>query len=98
MATRRGLGLVLTILLLAILVSAAAMVVLMLVVGREPAVASNSVLVLRVEGDLAEAPSDTVFDTFVGARQPATAGDRRQPPQGEGRPPDLGRHREAGRA
>ena len=72
MATRRGLGLVLSILLLAILVSMAAMVVLALVVGREPPVPSNSVLVVRVEGDLADAASDTVFASVLGARRNGT--------------------------
>ena len=70
MATRRGLGLVLTILLLAIVVSLAAMVVLALLVGREPAVASNSVLELRVEGDLADATSETLFDSVMSTRRP----------------------------
>jgi protease IV len=63
---------VLTILLLAVLVSAAAMVVLMLAVGREPAVPSNAVLVVRVEGDLADAASDTVFASVIGARRNGT--------------------------
>jgi protease-4 len=71
-ATRRGLALVLTILLLAILVSAATMVVLMMAVGREPPVPSNAVLVQRVEGDLADAGADTVFETVVGARRHGT--------------------------
>ena len=72
MATRRGLGLVFTILLLAVLVSMAAMVVLMLAVGREPAVPSNAYLVVRVEGDLADASSDTVFESVLGARRNGT--------------------------
>jgi protease-4 len=63
---------VLTILLLAILVSAAAMVVLMLAVGREPAVPANAVLVVRVEGDLADSASDTVFESVVGVRRNGT--------------------------
>jgi protease IV len=67
--TRRGFGLVLTILLLAVVVSVGAMVVLALVVGREPAVASNSVLDLRIEGDLADATSETVFDSLMSARR-----------------------------
>jgi protease-4 len=71
-ATRRGLGLVFTILLLAVLVSMAAMVVLMLAVGREPAVPSNAYLVVRVEGDLADASSDTVFESVLGARRNGT--------------------------
>jgi protease-4 len=69
---RRGLGLVLTILLLAMLLSVAAMVVLMLVVGREPPVAANSLLVLRVEGDLADASSDTILESVLGARRNGT--------------------------
>jgi protease IV len=71
-ATRRGLGLVLTILLLAILVSTAAMVVLMLAVDREPAVPANAVLVVRVEGDLADSAADTVFESVIGARRNGT--------------------------
>jgi len=63
---------VLTILLLAILVSAAAMVVLMFAVGREPAIPPGSFLVVRVEGDLADSASDTVFAAVVGARRNGT--------------------------
>ena len=48
------------------------MVVLMLAVGREPAVPSNAVLVVRVEGDLADAASDTVFASVIGARRNGT--------------------------
>ena len=71
MATRRGIGLVLTILFLAMVISVSGIVMLMLLVGREPAVASNSLLVLRVEGDLAEASSDSLFDPFMASRQPS---------------------------
>ncbi|MFO7691572.1 MAG: signal peptide peptidase SppA [Vicinamibacterales bacterium] len=69
MATRRGLGLVLTILLLAIFVSAAVMIVLMLAVGREPTIPANAFLVVRVEGDLADSATDTVFAAVVGGRR-----------------------------
>ena len=62
----------LVILLLAILVSTAAMVVLMMAVGREPAVPSNAILVVRVEGDLADSAADTVFETVVGGRRNGT--------------------------
>jgi protease-4 len=48
------------------------MVVLMLAVGREPAVPSNAYLVLRVEGDLADASSDTVFESVLGGRRNGT--------------------------
>jgi protease-4 len=63
---------VLVILLLAILVSVAAMVVLALVVGREPMVPADAVLVVRVEGDLADSASDTVFESVLGARRNGT--------------------------
>jgi protease-4 len=63
---------VVTILLLAILVSVAAMVVLMLAMGREPAVPGNAYLVLRVEGDLTDASSDTLFEPLLGARRNGT--------------------------
>lgn len=69
MATRRGLGLVLTLLLLAVLVSVAGMAVLMLVAGREPAVAADSVLEVRVEGDLADASSENVLDSLMSQRR-----------------------------
>jgi protease-4 len=68
-ATRRGVGVVLAILLLAVLVSVGAMAALALVVGREPAVASGSVLDLRVEGDLAEATADSVLDSLMSSRR-----------------------------
>ena len=55
----------------AILISVSGMVLLFFMVGREPAVASNSVLVLRVEGDLAEVSSGSLFDPFMAARQPS---------------------------
>jgi protease-4 len=60
---------VLTILLLAILASMAAMVVLMIAVGREPAVPGNAYLVVRIEGDLADSASDTLFEPLLGARR-----------------------------
>ena len=63
---------VLIIILLAILVSAAAMIVLLFAVGREPAIAPDSFLVVRVEGDLSDSASDTVFAALVGARRNGT--------------------------
>jgi protease-4 len=63
---------VLTILILAIVASMAAMVVLMLAVGREPAVPGNAYLVVRVEGDLADSSSDTMFEPLLGARRNGT--------------------------
>ncbi|MEK6631249.1 MAG: signal peptide peptidase SppA [Acidobacteriota bacterium] len=69
MAIRRGVGLVITLVMLAILVSLIGMVVMLFIVGREPAVASNSVLMLRVAGDLNETAAGNVLDTFMSARR-----------------------------
>jgi protease-4 len=69
-ARRRGVGLVLSILFLAVLASTIGMLVIIFLVGREPAVAPHSVLVLHVEGDLSEVPPENVFGTFVGRRKP----------------------------
>jgi protease-4 len=67
---RRGFTVIFTLLGVALFVSIAGFVVLYLLFGREPAVASNSVLVLRVGGALNEiAPSD-VFGYLRGARTP----------------------------
>ena len=74
MATRRGVGVVLTILLLAVMVSVGAMAALALVVGREPVVASGSVLDLRVEGDLAEATADGILDSLMSSRRVGARG------------------------
>ncbi len=70
MARRRGVGLVLSILFLAVLVSMTGMLVMLFLVGRGPVVAPHSVLVLRVDGDLNELPPENVFGTFVGRRRP----------------------------
>jgi protease IV len=69
LATRRGIGLVITLLIVAVIVSIGGLLVLVLLVGREPAVSPNSVLVLRVEGDLPEVASDTFLENFVANRQ-----------------------------
>src|SRR6476660_3902442 len=67
---RRGFTVIFTLLGVALFVSIAGFVVLYLLFGREPAVASNSVLVLRIGGALNEiAPSD-VFGYLRGARTP----------------------------
>src|SRR4051812_27765445 len=58
---RRRFTLIFTVLGFALLVSMAGFLLLYLAVGREPAVASNSTLVLKVGGDLAEvAPANVV--------------------------------------
>jgi protease IV len=58
---RRGIAIIFTLLGLALFLSIAGFVALYFLVGREPSVASNSMLVLRVGGDLSEvAPTDVV--------------------------------------
>ncbi|MEX1128467.1 MAG: signal peptide peptidase SppA [Vicinamibacterales bacterium] len=54
MAVRRGVWLVLALIFVAVMVSAAGLIFTALVVGREPQVAGNSVLLLSVSGDLQE--------------------------------------------
>ncbi len=65
MALRRGVAFVLILIVAAVLVSAAAVMLAFAVVGREPDVAANSTLVLRVGGDLAEAEPGGVLNQFV---------------------------------
>ena len=58
---RRGFAVLFTVLGVAVFISVAGFVLLYLLFGREPTVASNSTLVLRVGGDLTEvAPNDVV--------------------------------------
>src|SRR5437870_2784646 len=58
---RRGFAVLFTVLGVAVFISVAGFVLLYLLSGRAPPVASNSTLVLRVGGDLAEvAPNDVV--------------------------------------
>src|SRR5262245_59483931 len=67
---RRGIAVIFTLLGVAFVISIAGFVLLYLLVGREPTVASNSMLELRVGGNLAEiAPSD-VLGYFRGVRTP----------------------------
>src|SRR5439155_23190364 len=67
---RRGIAVLFTLLGVAFVVSMAGFALLYLVLAREPSVASNSMLVLRVGGNLAEiAPSD-VFGYLRGVRTP----------------------------
>src|SRR5439155_24154324 len=67
---RRGIAVILTLLGVAFVVSTAGFILLYLLLAREPSVASNSMLELRVGGNLAEiAPSD-VFGYIRGVRTP----------------------------
>ena len=61
MAVRRGVWLVLVLIILAVIVSAAGLMFTALVVGHEPPVVRNSTLVLKVGGDLQEMESGGVI-------------------------------------
>ncbi|MBI2223348.1 MAG: signal peptide peptidase SppA [Acidobacteria bacterium] len=65
MAMRRGVALVLVLIAVAIVLSIGAVGTVFLVMGREPGVAANSTLVLRIGGDLAEAEPGGVFNQFI---------------------------------
>src|SRR5258706_6064206 len=54
MAARRGVWLVIVLIVFAVSISALGMLLLFSAVGREPQVSSNSTLVLRIGGDLNE--------------------------------------------
>jgi protease IV len=64
MAVKRGVWVVIVLIVLAVFVSAAGLLVLVAAVGREPQVASNSTLVLRVAGDIPEMEPGGVFGPF----------------------------------
>ena len=67
---RRGLTVLFTLLGAAVFLSIAGFVALYLLFGREPAVASNSTLVLQVGGDLSEVPPEDVVGYLRGVRVP----------------------------
>ncbi|HEX6975786.1 MAG TPA: signal peptide peptidase SppA [Vicinamibacterales bacterium] len=67
MAVRRGVWLVLVLIILAVMVSAAGLVFTALLVGREPQIAGNSTLVLKVGGDLQEMEPGGVIGQFFEA-------------------------------
>ena len=67
---RRGFAVIFTVLGIAFVVSIAGFALLYVLLGREPAVPGNSVLVLRVGGDLAEVESGDVVGFLRGARTP----------------------------
>jgi protease IV len=60
-AVRRGIGLVVGLLVVACVVSVAGMLAVYYIVSREPGVTRNSTLVLRLQGDLVESAPDDVF-------------------------------------
>jgi len=67
-ALRRGVGLVLGLILVAVLVSAVGMTAALLLVGAEPAVPSQSTVVLRLRGDLPEVEQLGVLGPFLPRR------------------------------
>src|SRR5438876_1984524 len=65
MAVRRGVWLVIVLILFAISISAFGMLLLVSAVGREPQVSSNSTLVLRIGGNLNEMDPGGVLGPFI---------------------------------
>ena len=65
MAVRRGVWIVLTLIFIAVMISAAGLVFMALLVGREPQVAGNSVLTLKISGDLQELEPGSVLGQFM---------------------------------
>jgi len=65
MAVRRGLWVVIVLIVFAVSISAIGMLLLISAVGREPQVSSNSTLVLRVGGDLNEMDPGGVLGPFI---------------------------------
>jgi protease-4 len=66
-AVRRGVGIVLVLIVAAIVASAAGLVLMAVIVGRPPLVSGNSTLVLRVGGDLQEMEPGGVIGQFFEA-------------------------------
>ena len=67
MAVRRGVWIVLVLIIAAIAISAAGLVLMALLVGRAPQVAGNSTLVLKIGGDLQEMEPGGVIGQFFEA-------------------------------
>lgn len=72
MAMRRGVGLVLAIVIFSCLASLVGLVAIYLLMGREPVVPARSTLVLRLSGDLAEGGPGDVFGQFLPVRRATT--------------------------
>ena len=73
MALRRGVALVVGLLVVAVLISAAGMTFIWAFASREPAVARNSTLVLQLDTDLRESSADDFTRLFAGPA-PASLG------------------------
>ena len=68
MSVQRGVRFIIVFLLLAVVTSMSGLAVMYFMVSRAPSVASNSVLVLRVPGGLAERQANPLLTSFVGDR------------------------------
>ena len=68
---KRGVRLVFGLLVLAVLVSIAGIALMYMFVGRAPTVARNSTLVIRLDDDLHEVPSDGVVQQILEGNQPS---------------------------
>jgi len=71
LSSRRGIALVLFLIFLAVMASAAGLLMIALVFGpaRTPTVASNSTLFLRIQAPFPEVESNSIFAPFVGTQQ-----------------------------
>jgi len=67
MAVKRGIWIVVVLIVFAVGISAAGMLLLISLAGREPEIASNSTLVLRVPGDMPEMEPGGVLGPFIEA-------------------------------
>ena len=67
MAVRRGVGIVLVLIVVAVVISAAGLVLMAALVGRQPQVAGNSTLVLKIGGNLEEMEPGGVIGQFFEA-------------------------------
>jgi protease-4 len=68
-AIRRGVGLVLALVLVACLVSVGGLLAIWMVVGAEPNIPSRSTLILRIDGDPVEGGPDDGFSQFLPVRR-----------------------------
>jgi len=66
-AVRRGVGIVLVLIVVAVVISAAGLVLMAALVGRQPQVAGNSTLVLKIGGNLEEMEPGGVIGQFFEA-------------------------------
>ena len=65
MAVRRGVVLIVVLILVAVAISGAGLAAMFFLGGRGPTIAGNSTLVLEISGDLLEREPSGVFDQFV---------------------------------